>query len=279
MMSTSFPWGYHSNMAPDAPSDRDLKTFQGLRRIISLLRGPNGCPWDRVQTHESLRPYLLEEAAETVAALDEGDATKLEEELGDLLFEVLLHVQLAEERGDFRMSDVIRGISEKLVRRHPHVFADAQADTPEKVVDQWDDLKAKERAGQTALAGIPETLPALARAQAYQRRAARAGFGWESDEQAWAALEEELSELRSARTPDAVQAESGDVAFALANLLRRLDVDAEDALRLTSRKFAKRFQAVERMAQEREIDLKAAEMGTKLTLWEEAKSPSADPPR
>jgi MazG family protein len=127
-----------------------------------------------VQTHESLRPYLLEETAEVVAALDEGDPAKLKEELGDLLFEVLIHVQLAEERGAFQMADVIRGVSEKLIRRHPHVFANAEADTPDQVVEQWDALKAKERSGQTALAGIPMTLPALALAQAYQRRAARA---------------------------------------------------------------------------------------------------------
>jgi len=279
MMSTSFLPRYHSSMPPDAPPDRDLRTFQGLRRIIALLRGPEGCPWDRVQTHESLRPDLVEETAEVVAALDEGDSGKLKEELGDLLFEVLIHVQLAEERGAFRMADVIRGVSEKLIRRHPHVFASAEADTPDQVVEQWDDLKAKERSGQTALAGIPMTLPALALAQAYQRRAARAGFGWESDEQAWAALTDELTELRSAGTPEEVRAESGDVAFALANLLRRLDVDAEDALRQTSRKFSGRFEAVERMAYEREIDLKTAEMNVKRGLWGEAKARGPESPR
>jgi len=160
-------------------------TFAGLRRIIATLRGPDGCPWDRVQTHESLAPYLIEEAYETLDALDRGDSKEVREELGDLLFEVLIQVHLAEEAGEFTMREVIRGVSEKLVRRHPHVFGDTVADTPEAVVEQWDELKAQERGGESALAGIPRTLPALAGAQAIQRRAARAGFAFESTDDAW----------------------------------------------------------------------------------------------
>jgi NTP pyrophosphatase (non-canonical NTP hydrolase) len=132
-------------MSPASPGDRQLRTFSGLRRVVATLRGPDGCPWDRVQTHESLRPYLTEEAAEVLAALDEGEVQKFCEELGDLLFQVLIHVQLAEERGEFKMSDVIYALASKLVRRHPHVFAAAVADTPDAVVEQWDDLKRRER--------------------------------------------------------------------------------------------------------------------------------------
>ncbi|MDP9180549.1 MAG: nucleoside triphosphate pyrophosphohydrolase, partial [Chloroflexota bacterium] len=249
-----------------------LRTFASLRRVVAILRGPEGCPWDRVQTHETLRPYLVEETAETIAALDEGDPAMLCKELGDLLFQVLIHVQLAEERGEFRMPDVIGSIAGKLVRRHPHVFSDAVAETPGAVIAQWDDLKKKERGPLSALAGIPEPLPALAYAQAVQRRVARAGFSWDSDEQAWGALEEELGELRRASTPDEQRLELGDAVFALANLARRLDLDAEDALRSACRSFTRRFNAMEAMTGERGIDLRTADIDTKLALWEEAKA-------
>ena len=247
-------------------------TFAGLRRIIATLRGPDGCPWDRVQTHESLAPYLIEEAYETLDALDRGDSKEVREELGDLLFEVLIQVHLAEEAGEFTMREVIRGVSEKLVRRHPHVFGDTVADTPEAVVEQWDELKAQERGGESALAGIPRTLPALAGAQAIQRRAARAGFAFESTDDAWGALTEELDELREARTPAQKREELGDAMFALANLARQLDIDAEGALRSTSRGFAGVFQLMEEIVKERGIDLRQIGIEEKLKLWEEAKS-------
>ncbi len=259
-------------MSPTAPPDRDLKTFPGLRRVVATLRGADGCPWDRVQTHQSLRPYLVEETAEVLAALDEGDPKLLAEELGDLLFQVLIHTQLAEERGDFKMSDVINSISTKLVRRHPHVFSDSVANTPGAVIEQWDDLKKKERGEKPALYGVPEPLPSLAYAQAIQRRAARAGFTWDSDAQAWAALDEELEELRGAATADEQRQELGDAVFALANLARRLEIDAEDALRLAARRFSQRFNAMEATSGERGIDLKTADIDTKLALWEEAKA-------
>src|SRR6266540_7357927 len=197
------------------PDKRSLSSFAGLRRIIARLRGPDGCPWDRVQTHESLAPYLLEEAHETLDALDSKEMAKLCEELGDLLFQVLIHVQLAEEAGAFAMRDVIRGIGDKLVRRHPHVFGDAVAETPEAVIEQWDELKEGERPGKSALAGIPPSLPALGQAQALQRRAARSGFAFESPDQVWQALEEELDELREAQTPEDKRHELGDAVFAL----------------------------------------------------------------
>ncbi len=250
---------------------REMRTFNGLRKVIATLRGPDGCPWDRVQTHESLRPFLLEEASETLEALDEGDPSHLCEELGDLLLEVLLHVQIAEDEGEFRLEDVILGISEKLVRRHPHVFGEATAETPEAVVEQWEELKREERSGQSALAGIPGTLPALARAQAMQGRASRAAFAWESVEQAWEALEEELGELRQAGTPEQRREEAGDALFALAGLARWLEVDAEEALRSTCRGFQGRFQQLEAAVREQDRDLAEMTTAEKLALWERAK--------
>ncbi len=249
-----------------------VRTFAGLRRLVAALRGPAGCPWDRVQTHSSLRPYLLEETAETLEALDEGNAPALCEELGDLLLEVLLQVQIAEEAGDFTLTDVVQGIGDKLVRRHPHVFAGAVAETPEAVADQWDKLKRGEREGRSTLEGIPATLPALAAAQATQRRAHKAGFAFEEVSEVWEALEEELGELRAARTTAEQREELGDSLFALANLARWLDVDAEDTLRDTCRGFAANFRRLEALVEERGINLAETPPAEKLELWSRAKT-------
>lgn len=257
---------------PKKPTKRQLRTFSGLRNIVATLRGPDGCPWDRVQTHESLRPYLVEESAETVEALDEGNPDKLREELGDLLWEILIHAQLAEEAGQFTMDDVVYNVASKLVRRHPHVFGDAVANTPGAVKEQWDDLKRKERNGQSALYGIPVTLPALAFAQAVQRRSAKAGFTFETREQAWEALEEELAELKAAKTPEEQADEVGDVLFALTNVARFYETDAEDALRNTVRGFSGIFRRMEKIVDDRGVDLKTAELEEKKALWEEAKA-------
>ncbi len=250
---------------------REMRTFNGLRKVIATLRGPDGCPWDRVQTHESLRPFLLEEASETLEALDEGDTSRLCEELGDLLLEVLLHVQIAEDEGEFGLEDVVQSISEKLVRRHPHVFGEATAETPEAVVEQWEELKREERGGQSALAGIPRTLPALARAQAIQRRASGAGFAWEREEQAWEALEEELGELRQADTPQRRGEEVGDALFALAGLAGWLKVDAEEALRSNCHGFQRVFERLEATLREQGRDLADMSTAEKLALWQRAK--------
>ncbi|HEY5639128.1 MAG TPA: MazG family protein, partial [Dehalococcoidia bacterium] len=183
------------------PTERQMRTFAGLRKIVATLRGPDGCPWDRAQSHRSLRHYLTEEASEALDAIDSDDPDGLREELGDLLLQILLHTQIAEESREFRMGDVIEAIAEKLVRRHPHVFAGAVAETPDAVVEQWEDLKREERNGASAMTGIASALPALAHAQTVQRRAGKAGFAWDSEEQAWEAFEEELAELREATTP------------------------------------------------------------------------------
>jgi tetrapyrrole methylase family protein/MazG family protein len=250
---------------------REMRTFNGLRRVVAALRGPDGCPWDRVQTHRSLRPFLLEEASETLEALDDGDPSRLCEELGDLLLEVLLHVQIAEEDGEFGLEDVVHSITEKLVHRHPHVFGEATAETPEAVVEQWEELKREERSGQSALTGIPGTLPALAYAQAIQRRVSRAGFTWEGVDQAWEALEEELAELRQADTPEKRREEVGDALFALVGLARWLEVDAEEALRSTCRGFQRLFQHLEAAVREQGRDLADMSTAEKLALWERVK--------
>ncbi|MEE8347563.1 MAG: nucleoside triphosphate pyrophosphohydrolase [Dehalococcoidia bacterium] len=254
------------------PTKREMRTFNGLRKVIASLRGPEGCPWDRVQTHQSLRQFMLEEASEALEAIDSGDPARLCEELGDLLLQVLLHVQIAEEEGGFRLADVVNGVTEKLVRRHPHVFGDATAETPAAVVEQWEELKREERSGQSVLTGIPVTLPSLAYAQAVQRRVVRAGFTWDRLEQAWEALEEELGELRDADTPEGRREEMGDALFALASLARWLEVDAEEALRSTCRGFQELFQRVEATLREQGRDLTGMTTAEKLALWEEAKS-------
>lgn len=253
------------------PTGKRLRTFAGLRELVNTLRGPDGCPWDRVQTHESLRPYLLEETHETLAALDEGAPEAVCEELGDLLLEVLLHVQIAEESGAFTLDDVVYSISDKLVRRHPHVFADAVAETPEAVIEQWDRLKAEETTRPSILDGIPPSLPALAQAQAIQRRASRAGFKFETEEQVWEALEEELGELREAETPARRTDEAGDALFALANVMLWYEADAEDALRGACKGFSETYRRMEKAVNKRGIDLRGAPTEDKLALWAEAK--------
>lgn len=253
------------------PTEHQMRTFAGLRKIVATLRGPDGCPWDRAQSHRSLRHYLTEEASEALDAIDSDDPDGLREELGDLLLQILLHTQIAEESREFRMGDVIEAIAEKLVRRHPHVFAGAVAETPDAVVEQWEDLKREERNGASAMTGIASALPALAHAQTVQRRAGKAGFEWDSEDQAWEAFEEEVGELREARTPAERRDEAGDVLFAFANLARFLDVDAEGALRETSRSFGSLFRTVEGMAAEKSVDLREADLETKLAMWEEAK--------
>jgi tetrapyrrole methylase family protein/MazG family protein len=253
-------------------SSQRLRSFAGLRRIVATLRGPGGCPWDRVQTHETLRPYLIEDCSEVLEAITAGNPAALCEELGDLLLQVLLHVQMAEENGDFALADVVHSIASKLVRRHPHVFGDAVAETPADVISQWDELKAEERGEKPTLAGIPATLPALAYAQAQQRRAHRAGFAFEAEEQVWEALDEEITELRRAGTAVERREELGDALFALAGLGRWYGVDAEDALGLSSRRFAATFERMEANVEQRNLSLQTATLAEKLTLWDEARA-------
>jgi tetrapyrrole methylase family protein / MazG family protein len=254
-----------------------LATFQ---EVVALLRAPEGCPWDREQTHRSLRPFLLEEAHEVLEALDNEDTVALEEELGDLLLQILLHTQIAIEDEEFRMTDVVGHIVAKLKRRHPHVFGQVQVSGAQEVVVNWERIKGQEKAalneghpddGRGVLSGVPIALPALARAQSLRFRASRIGFDWPGIEGAWAKVEEEWNELRAAANPCEQENELGDVLFALAILAGWLDLDAEGALRAANARFEQRFQAMERAAASRGqvlADLKPAQL---IALWDQVK--------
>jgi tetrapyrrole methylase family protein/MazG family protein len=257
---------------PPLPPDCNFRTFGGLEAIVHRLRAPGGCPWDQAQTHESLKPFLLEEACEALAALDEGDPRKLREELGDLLLQVLLHTEIAGESDEFRLADVVEGIGRKLVRRHPHVFGDTEVETPEEVIDNWEAIKRDERGdGRPLLADVPHTLPALAHSQALQDRASRVGFQWPDVEAVLEKLVEELEELSKAEDAEHRREELGDVLFVLTSVARRLDVDAEEALRLAARRFRERFTRMEALAGERGRELAGLSLEEMLALWQDAK--------
>ncbi len=249
-------------------SDAEASQYADLRAIVARLRAPDGCPWDREQTHTSLRPYVIEEAFEVVATLDDEDIDSLPEELGDLLFQILLHTQLAEEAGDFTMTDVMRGLADKLVRRHPHVFGDRNIETADEVVRQWEDLKRGERTEeQSALSGVPRAMPALSYAQTLLRRAEKAGFAWPDRRDVIAKVDEELEELANARTKEEAAEEFGDLLLNLANYARYLDIDAEQALREASHKFRLRFEGVETRARAAALDMQGASREELMQLW------------
>ncbi len=253
-------------------SEREMHTVEGFRAIIARLRGPDGCPWDRVQTHASLKPYLLEEAYEALAALDEGDPQGLCDELGDLLLEVFLHIQLAEEAQEFTLADVIHGIASKIVRRHPHVFGEEKVDSPQEVMARWQALKREEKGLQgSALAGVPQAMPALARAQMFLARGASVGFQWPQTGDVLDKLGEELKELAQAGELAHKREELGDVLFLLVNLARYLDLDAEEALRQANRKFYRRFTTMEALAHEQGRSLADMPLAEQEALWRAAK--------
>lgn len=252
-------------------------SFEDLQEIIARLRAPDGCPWDREQTHLSLRPYLLQEAYEVLEALDREEPEELREELGDLLLQILLHAQIATETEDFRMTDVIQAISSKLIRRHPHVFGEVQVSSVDNVLQNWEKIKAKEREENGSshtnglLEGIPLALPALTQADQIQRRARRVGFDWNSIEPVIAKVLEELEELNSAETSADRQAEAGDLLFAAVNLIRWLDIDPETALRESNLRFRKRFAYIETEAAKTGRSVEALSFEEMDALWEDAK--------
>jgi tetrapyrrole methylase family protein/MazG family protein len=248
-----------------------------LAETVAVLRSPNGCPWDQEQTSKSLREGFLEEAHEALAAIDADDSDNLREELGDLLYHIVMQAQIAAEAGDFTLTDVIAGIEAKLKRRHPHVWGDWQVDSAADVLRNWEVLKQQEKAGQPAaaasvLGSVPAGLPALARSQKIQGRAAKVGFDWPDIGGVYDKLEEEVAELRAAESPEERQAELGDILFVLVNLARWLNVDAESALREANDRFGERFRAVERLVAERSLDWKALSFLELDALWREAKA-------
>ncbi len=235
-----------------------LRLPETLRYItMRLRREPDGCPWDRQQTHQSLRHYVIEETYEVVEALEENDMEKLAEELGDLLLQVYLHAEIARQDGDFSIGDVFEQVSAKLIRRHPHVFGQVEVDNAGQVVQNWEAIKRQERIAtskdvhtESVLDGVPLATPALIVAQEYQKRAAKTGFDYSSLQQVLAKLAEELQELQEATTPEHLREEMGDVLFMVARVARELHVDAEEALRLANRKFRQRFQAMEQVTRD-----------------------------
>lgn len=256
-----------------------LATFQ---EIVAHLRAPEGCPWDREQTHRSLRPFLLEETHEVLEAIDNDDTVSLQEELGDLLLQILLHTQIAIEDEEFRMSGVVANIVAKLKRRHPHVFGKVQVSNTQQVLVNWERIKTQEKAALNhqqgrhnestgILSGIPITLPALARAQALRFRASRIGFDWPASEGAWAKVEEEWKELQATSDPCEQESELGDVLFALAVLASWLHLDAEGALRAANARFAQRFQAMEHQAASRGQALADLNPAQLTALWDEVR--------
>lgn len=260
------------------PPDTALPGIDQLTDIIAKLRGPGGCPWDREQTHASLRAGLLEEAHEVVAAIDNRDDANLREELGDLLLQSVFHAQLATEEGRFTFDDVAREISTKLVRRHPHVFAADHCADSAAVLQRWEEIKRAEKgsAPTSALDGIPAGLPALMGAQKTQKKAARIGFDWPDAEPVFDKIREEISELQVAlaepeSAPSDAEDELGDLLFTVVNLARKLGLDAETALLRATRKFDTRLRAVERLAGERRIALEKLPLTELDVLWEEAK--------
>ena len=249
-----------------------VSSFEGLQDTVAHLRAPDGCPWDREQTHESLRRGVLEEAYEVIATIDAGDVQALQEELGDLLLQILLQAQIATEGGEFQMVQVIAGIDAKLRHRHPHVWGEQPVKGIKEVLQRWEELKREEKGwGRSVLDGVPAALPALLQADTYGQRAARVGFDWTEEGGVVDKVREEIAEVEAAITSEEKEAELGDLLFAVVNWARWLGVGPETALRKANARFARRFRGVERMARERGLDMVALAIDELEVLWQEAK--------
>ena len=258
------------------PSLETGTSFESFVEIVAHLRAPNGCPWDREQTHESLRKHLLEESYETIAAIDSGDFADMREEFGDLLLQVVLQSQIAHEEGQFNVNQVVQGIHSKIVRRHPHVFGDLKLDGVDGVLANWEKLKETEREnrGQKEkglLDGVPVALPALSQAQEYQDRAARVGFDWPQVDGVLDKIKEEIDEIKDAETNFELASEIGDLFFVLVNFARWKKVDAESALHGTNRKFKERFAYMEQGAKKQQRSVSELTLDEMESLWQEAK--------
>jgi MazG family protein len=253
----------------------DVGDVSRLREIVARLRAPGGCPWDREQTHESLRAALIEECYETIEAIEKADNANLREELGDLLLHIVMHTQMAEERGAFNFEDVVEAVCAKLIRRHPHVFGSAQATESVQVVHLWESIKRLEKpAGSSVMDNLPAAFPGLLLAQEVQKRAARVGFDWDDAPQVVEKVEEEIEELREAISGEqspSVEEELGDVFFSVVNLARKLGVDSEMVLATATRKFIRRFRALEAqiVAEGRKLEQTSAQELN--ALWERNK--------
>jgi len=248
--------------------------FEELVKIVQRLRAPDGCPWDREQTNASLLPFFLEEVYEMIESVDNENWPELKEEVGDLLLHAVLQAVIAAENDHFTIEGSIKNINEKLVRRHPHVFGDAQADTTFHAKQNWEAAKHEEKNRKSRLDGVPVTLPALIRAQRLQQKASYAGFDWDKVEEVWAKIHEEIQELKEAQSNSSknhVEEEIGDVLFAVVNLARFLDIPAEDALRKTNKKFTTRFAQVEEELKKRGKNVEDSSLEEMDEIWNAVK--------
>ncbi|MDN5343979.1 MAG: tetrapyrrole methylase family protein / MazG family protein [Clostridia bacterium] len=273
------PWIDHltSLYLPPYPAGRD-RTLPGLVAIMARLRSQEGCPWDREQTHQSLKRYLVEETYEVLEAIDSGDMHKLAEELGDLLLQVVFHARLAEEEGDFTLADCLEAICTKMRRRHPHVFGTTTLSTAGEVLARWDQIKAAEKRAsgeqEPSVLSVPRGMPALLQALKVQEQAARVGFDWPDMAGVWDKVQEELAELQRAVAEEQKreqEAEAGDLLFAVVNLARRLGIEPEAALQATVAKFIRRFHYIEQRARQQGLKIEALSLTAMDALWEEAK--------
>ncbi|TXK78243.1 nucleoside triphosphate pyrophosphohydrolase [Paenibacillus sp. N3.4] len=270
---------------PKSEKDQDLyRTFGRLHEIVQILRSPEGCPWDREQTHASLRKNLIEEAYEVLETIDEDDPDHMCEELGDLLLQVMLHAQMEEEIGTFTVYDVIAGLNEKLIRRHPHVFGENKAEDADEALVNWNAMKAEEKrkkgidvAKQSVLDGVPRDLPGIMKALKLQKKAAAVGFDWSEVGQVINKVEEEIAELREAIVNEAEEGsqerieELGDVLFSIVNVARFLQVDPEEAISQTNRKFVQRFSYIEEQLRLRGLSFEQTGLSEMEMYWQEAK--------
>lgn len=258
------------------------REFSKLRRVIAELRGPDGCPWDKKQTHESLKKYLIEEAYELIDSIDEGDDEGIIGELGDVLLQVMLHSQIGEDEGMFTIDDVIEGITAKMIRRHPHVFGDVEVNGEEDVLVNWQKIKEDEKGAETKalksiLDGIEKSLPNLLRAEEYQKRAAKVGFDWDEVSEAWKKVREEVQELEEEilspnRDVERIKSELGDLFFALVNISRYYDIQAEEAVYKANQKFHQRFTYIEECIQRADKKFEDYTLEELDSYWDEAKA-------
>ena len=250
----------------------NLSEFDTLLDIIARLRSPDGCPWDRKQTHASLRENLLEECYEVLEALDGGDSGKLCDELGDLLMQIVLHTQIAHEEGEFELGDVVKSINDKLIHRHPHIFGSKMVKDAEEVALNWEALKQEEREpGTSILDSVPGQMPALGSSHAIQRRVAQVGFDWEDVDGIIDKLTEEVGELKQAESQELKAREFGDLLFTLVNIARRLGIDSEASLREANQRFSRRFNYMEEVCRQRGLNFAELSFAEQNALWEEAK--------
>lgn len=257
---------------------KDLRQFQSLVELVATLRGPEGCPWDKEQTHQTLTPYALEEVAELVEAIESGNATQTKDELGDVLFQVVLHAQLAAEEYRFKIEDVLENLNQKMIRRHPHVFADTKVDGAAEVLKNWDQIKAtehKENPKPVDRLDVPLALPALQRAAKIGSRTKKLKFDWSTAEEVMEKVREEMAELEEALaegTDDEIFHEIGDMLFSLAQLSRHLEKDPEQVLREANRRFEGRFQGMLNMAREQGLNWMELVPEAREDLWAQVKA-------